>query len=601
MHTNVNRRAVCLLAMILIAAPLMMGTVGAAKNYNSSKSNSTSVNIIVPDDIPETSFVTGVRNQLEVDLRADFVEISGEISIDNENGTHWTITTHFETSAGDLVLIKNSAGLMVFHDGVYEYTITIPDPSTLEDCRYDGFEPISDSRGCLALQSRVNRTKIVILTGDGDCIIGATTVKYSEDGTVKDVIHTFDEVVDEGGSGSSITVRENSGITTLIADGEVVSMWGEGLESEKSVTTVFGNNTQMSQRIAQPGIYEGNQGQYYEESSYKPILLANALGANGTDGRDCWDLNGDGSRSSTVQSEGSGDTQVSGELAICPLDGSVLTNGDGGWILATHDGASTKDLLFIDYDEALIIIDDGRVEAVIPKDSDGLSHMLSDDLEQTGGATGNGTDEERDNGTTVFLQDNSTRSYWDTDTQQGIVILTGDGDCIRGGTTLSNVSNGIKFQGIYEDPISGTGYTIIQDEDSTRITINGQLVGLITHEGDDPIDRLYYEEVCDGMDNDCSADLSVADVTETTDDDSSRGDTNEESSLSKAADTIVPDDPATAVAVGTGVAGLAGAAGTMFGRRRSTGGSDQFFKSGVERQKAMSTASDTALDDYVED
>jgi hypothetical protein len=583
MHTNVNRRAVCLLAMILIAAPLMMGTVGAAKNYNSSKSNSTSVNIIVPDDIPETSFVTGVRNQLEVDLRADFVEISGEISIDNENGTHWTITNHFETSGGDLVLIKNSAGLMVFHDGVYEYTITIPDPSTLEDCRYDGFEPISDSKGCLALEYRVDRPNIVILTGGGDCVRGATTVKYSEDGTVKDVIHTFDEVVDEGGSGSSITVRENSGMTTLIADGEVVSMWGEGLESMKSGTTP-GNNTQISQRIAQPGIYEGNQGQYYEESSYKPIRVPV--------------LTPEAGKSTTTDS---GCVMIEDHCAIPKLDGSLITDGSGGWILATHDGASTKDLLFIDYDEALIIIDDGRVEAVIPKDSDALSHMLSDDLEQTGGATGNGTDEERDNGTTVFLQDNSTRSYWDTDTQQGIVILTGNGDCVRGATSISNVSNGIKFQGIYEDPISGTGYTIIQDGDSTRITINGQLVGLITHEGDDPIDRLYYEEVCDGMDNDCSADLSVADVTETTDDESRGEDTNEESSLSKAADTIVPDDPATAVAVGTGVAGLAGAAGTMFGRRRSTtGGSDQYFKSGVERRKAMSTA-DTALDDYVED
>ena len=583
MHTNVNRRAVCLLAMILIAAPLMMGTVGAAKNYNSSKSNSTSVNIIVPDDIPETSFVTGVRNQLEVDLRADFVEISGEISIDNENGTHWTITNHFETSGGDLVLIKNSAGLMVFHDGVYEYTITIPDPSTLEDCRYDGFEPISDSKGCLALEYRVDRPNIVILTGGGDCVKGATTVKYSEDGKVEDIIHTFDEVVDEGGSGSSITVRENSGITTLIADGEVVSMWGEGLESMKSGTTPGNNNTirySPIQRIAQPGIYEGNQGQYYEESSYKPIRVPV--------------LTPEAGKSTTTDS---GCVMIEDHCAIPKLDGSLITDGSGGWILATHDGASTKDLLFIDYDEALIIIDDGRVEAVIPKDSDGLSHMLSDDLEQTGGATGNGTDGERDNGTTVFLQDNSTRSYWDTDTQQGIVILTGSGDCVKGATTISNVStigggdgadhieggagddiitdlsgadddrNDMIFQGIYEDPISGTGYTIIQDGDSTRITINGQLVGLITHEGDDPIDRLYYGEVCDGMDNDCSADLSVADVTETTDDESRGEDTNEESSLSKAADTIVPDDPATAVAVGTGVAGLAGVAGTMFGRR----------------------------------
>ena len=200
-----------------------------------------------------------------------------------------------------------------------------------------------------------------------------------------------------------------------------------------------------------------------------------------------------------------------------------------------------------------------------------MSHMFSNDLEQTGGATGNGTGGATENGTTE-AQSVSSDGNWNPDTQQGIVILSGGGDCIRGATTLSNVStepdqNDMVFQGIYEDPISGTGYTIIQDEDSTRITINGELVGLITNEGDDPVDRQYYGEVCDGMDNDCSADLSVADVTETTDDDSSRGDTNEESSLSKAADTIVPDDPATAVAVGTGVAGLAGAAGTMFGRR----------------------------------
>jgi len=34
---------------------------------------------------------------------------------------------------------------------------------------------------------------------------------------------------------------------------------------------------------------------------------------------------------------------------------------------------------------------------------------------------------------------------------------------------------------------------------------------------------------------------------------------------------------------------------------KSTGGSDHYFKPGVERQGAMSTAADTALDDYVED
>jgi hypothetical protein len=34
---------------------------------------------------------------------------------------------------------------------------------------------------------------------------------------------------------------------------------------------------------------------------------------------------------------------------------------------------------------------------------------------------------------------------------------------------------------------------------------------------------------------------------------------------------------------------------------KSTGGSDHYFKPGVERQEAMSTAADTLLDDYVED
>ena len=34
---------------------------------------------------------------------------------------------------------------------------------------------------------------------------------------------------------------------------------------------------------------------------------------------------------------------------------------------------------------------------------------------------------------------------------------------------------------------------------------------------------------------------------------------------------------------------------------KKIGGSDHYFKPGVERQGAMSTAADTALDDYVED
>ena len=583
MHTNVNRRVVCLLAMILIAAPFMMGTVGATKNYNSSKSNTSSVNIIVPDDIPETSFETGAH-QFHMDLRADWMDISGEISIDNDNGSHWTITNHFEASGGDLVLIKNSAGLMVFHDGEFEYIISIPDPSTVEDCRYDGLEPISDSRGCAVYWPAFGSDqKIVILTGGGDCMRGATTVKYSEDGKVEDVIHTFDEVVDEGGSGSSITVRENSGITTLIADGEVVSTWGEGLESEKSITTVGANNTWIDgrqMRIAQPGIYEGEQGQYYEESSYKPISQVNIAPVLTSEG-------------STTNYLGCTMNAIEGshDQSICPMDGSILTNGDGGWIMSTHDGASTKDLLFIDYDEALIIIDNGVIEVVIPKDSDKLRSMFSNDLEQTGGATGNGTGGATENGTTE-AQSVSSDGNWNPDTQQGIVILTGTGDCIRGATTLSNVStepdqNDMKFQGIYEDPISGTGYTIIQDEDSTRITINGELVGLITNEGDDPVDRLYYGEVCDGMDNNCGDDLSVEDFTESTDDDLLTDDKTEETGLSKAADAIVPDDPTTAVAVGTGAAGLAGAAGTMFGRRRGGGQMLDRSKGLVDNEEAF--------------
>ncbi len=34
---------------------------------------------------------------------------------------------------------------------------------------------------------------------------------------------------------------------------------------------------------------------------------------------------------------------------------------------------------------------------------------------------------------------------------------------------------------------------------------------------------------------------------------------------------------------------------------KSTGGSDQYFKSGVERQKAMTDTADPLLDDYVEE
>ena len=46
---------------------------------------------------------------------------------------------------------------------------------------------------------------------------------------------------------------------------------------------------------------------------------------------------------------------------------------------------------------------------------------------------------------------------------------------------------------------------------------------------------------------------------------------------------------------------LSGATIASMMRTSSVGGSDQYFKSGVERQKAMTDSADTLLDDYTED
>jgi hypothetical protein len=298
-------------------------------------------------------------------------------------------------------------------------------------------------------------------------------------------------------------------------------------------------------------------------------------------------------------SDGSTDSQSYQEFSIKPirlevghvvqqrdeLVGSLRTS-NGTWMLSTHDYASAEDYFFWDTGSAWIIIDDGKIEAYIPMDEDSLKTMLTNPPEgsvsagepSTGRAgDGNGT---TDNGTENEQSGNGS-GFWDEEARQGIVIL--DATCLLGGSncitgvvvTVGDADDAlvIFLTGVFEDPISGTGYTIMQDDDATLITINGELVGLITREGATPIERQTSDreigELLGGISPDATIDEALP--APTTD----NGDTerDEPSGFSKAADAIVPDDPGTAAVVGGGLAATAGVAGTIFGRRGGGGGS----------------------------
>ena len=605
------KKTVCLLAMLLLIAPLAIGMVSAEKDYNSAKSNtSTAIQIELLGDTADYDFN-------DVMLRYN---IRGEISIDNDDGTEWTITNHFEESGADVTLIRTASGLIGIHNGHLQYDTTMyggmftgglvgegvsacawnshgaPEPTT-EGCQI----VVYDDEGGEALQ-----TGIIIMGGGGsNCMQGQSI--FTKDETI--------HIIEEDDSGSAIVIIEKTNKTTVIVDGEVVAIWGHGLVPSYSPSTncflegACGGPKGI--RIAAPGIGEGDQGQFYEESSYKPIrvpvLTPEASNSTGNPFEWCEDLYGDG-------------------FCIPKLDGSLITDGSGGWILATHDEVSDSDNVIIDTEDAWLIVDDSKLEMFMPKDMDVLEYMddqadNSRPAPESEGAVGNefeGSNETQNNsavggkGPSNQTDDNNTEEQsqsgenvcvgvcWDpqqsredqSDTSEasfrtGIVILTGGGDCMRGTMIFDNktdddssssapllheysMSSIRNIRASIEDPVSGTGYTIMQDETSTRIIINGEMVGMITHEDGDPVERTVSHELCDDMDNNCDASKAPTDPVEPLLDDYVE-DGVDESALSSVADAIVPDDPATAVAVGTGVAGLAGAAGTMFGRRGAGG------------------------------
>ena len=591
MHTlGSAKKTVCLFAMLLLIAPLAIGTASAEKDYNSTKSNtSPAIQIeLLDDDDRGTSDWTMSRWHLQEfdldvgDLDWDYNDmtmaqrIQGEISIDNDDGTEWTITSHFEESGADVTLIRTASGLIGIHNGHLQYDTTMyggeftgglvgkgvqacawnshgtPEPTT------DGCEiVVYDDEGNIVL-----RTGIVVMGGNGsDCMQGQSI--FTKDETI--------HIIEEDDSGSAIVIIEKTNKTTVIVDGEVVAIWGHGLAPSYSPSTncfldgLCGGPKGI--RIAAPGIDDGDQGQYYEESSYKPIrvpvLTPEAYNHTGPCiGENCC---------------------LGIGTCIPKLDGSLITDGSGGWILATHDEVSDSDNVIIDTEDAWLIVDDSKLEMFMPKDMDVLEYMND---QPTGGKgptnqTDNNNSEEQSQGETEDCvgvcwetqqnredqSDNSEASF-----RTGIVVMGGGThNCMFGimifdnGRELNTVMNSIRnIRASIEDPISGTGYTIMQDESSTRIIINGEMVGMITHEDGDPVERTLSREVCDVMDNDCTA-------TKVSTNPDSGQDEEKESALSSAADAIVPDDPATAVVVGTGVAGLAGAAGTMFGRRGGGG------------------------------
>jgi hypothetical protein len=581
MLTSLNRKTVCLLVLILIAASLLAGTAQAAKNYNSSKSNSTSVNIIVPDVIPNADITQDGFEILQL-------SISGEITIDNEIGTHWTITTHFETTGGDLVLIKNNAGLMVFHNGDYLYTITTPDPTTLDNCKFSGFEPLlgqvsgckigPDANGATVIFQGYGEMLLEAQGGEDD-IRGVASVLVEGDGTVQETLFVFEEECEEGCSGSSVAVHERANygaggedtLTTLIVDGEVVSVWAPDIVAADPKGMVNITTGPGSICIIRDTTLDDSD----EEDECPDDISVIKMEAIGV-------------------SDGSTDSQSYQEFSIKPirlevghvvqqrdeLVGSLRTS-NGTWMLSTHDYASAEDYFFWDTGSAWIIIDDGKIEAYIPMDEDSLKTMLTNPPEgsvsagepSTGRAgDGNGT---TDNGTENEQSGNGS-GLWDEEARQGIVIMEGGSECITGVTIVNPFSaeeHSFHFRGVYEDPISGTGYTIMQDDDATLITINGELVGLITREGATPIERQTSDreigELLGGISPDATIDEALP--APTTD----NGDTerDEPSGFSKAADAIVPDDPGTAAVVGGGLAATAGVAGTIFGRRGGGGGS----------------------------
>lgn len=636
--------------MLLLIAPLAIGMASADKDYNSAKSNtSTAIQIeLFDDDDRGTSDWTMSRWHLQEfdldvgDLDFDYNDhsgaerIRGEISIDNDDGTEWTITNHFEESGADVTLIRTASGLIGIHNGHLQYDTTVTGDHFVGGAVGEGVPacawnshgtPESTTEGCEIVVyddegGEALRTGIVVLNGGGsNCLQGQSI--FTKDETI--------HIIEEDDSGSAIVIIEKTNKTTVIVDGEVVAIWGHGLipnydggdwgileyntEPPVELTSIkdedndadgLATDEEQVFRIATPGIDHGSQGQFYEESSYKPIRVPvlTPEASNSTGGPTCGDWYGDGF------------------FCIPKLDGSLITDGSGGWILATHDEVSDSDNVIIDTEDAWLIVDDSKLEMFMPKDMDVLEYMddqadNSRPALESEGAVGNefeGSNETQNNsavggkGPSNQTDNNNSEEQshsgdkdcegvcWgpqqsredQSDTtgasfRTGIVILTGGGsNCMQGtmifdnktDDTQSNVSN--MHQGAMnairnirasiEDPISGTGYTIMQDETSTRIIINGEMVGMITHEDGDDVERTVSHELCDGMDNNCDASKVSTDL------DSGLGEeVEEESALSSAADAIVPDDPATAVAVGTGVAGLAGAAGTMFGRRGAGG------------------------------
>ncbi|MDE0912767.1 MAG: hypothetical protein OR993_02425, partial [Candidatus Poseidoniales archaeon] len=125
--------------MLLLIAPLAIGTASAEKDYNSAKSNtSTAIQIeLLDDDDRGTSDWTMSRWHLQEfdldvgDLDWDYNDmtmaqrIQGEISIDNDDGTEWTITSHFEESGADVTLIRTASGLIGIHNGQLQYDTTM--------------------------------------------------------------------------------------------------------------------------------------------------------------------------------------------------------------------------------------------------------------------------------------------------------------------------------------------------------------------------------------------------------------------------------------------------------------------------------------------
>ncbi|SVC77350.1 uncharacterized protein METZ01_LOCUS330204, partial [marine metagenome] len=244
--------------------------------------------------------------------------------------------------------------------------------STTEGCEI----VVYDDEGGEALQ-----TGIVILGGGGsNCLMGQSI--FTKDETI--------HIIEEDDSGSAIVIIEKANKTTVIVDGEVVAIWGHGLDVEYSPThpAVYGETgtRTFDMRIAAPGIDDGDQGQFYEESSYKPIrvpvLTPEAYNHTGPCiGENCC---------------------LGIGTCIPKLDGSLITDGSGGWILATHDEVSDSDNVIIDTEDAWLIVDDSKLEMFMPKDMDVLEYMND---QPTGGKgptnqTDNNNSEEQSQGET---------------------------------------------------------------------------------------------------------------------------------------------------------------------------------------------------------